>query len=591
MLTTPDNHQLADSFALATNNHSALIQRRVAVQAFKGFHSQLRQPSQLLRLTVNASAALELASLWQLFSELGIACDDIAGKDDATIPALLEQLGQLSNSLQRSATIPVFQRCVALKPPATDDNDAHWVLLLPYWQTMPAIASFDWVLSVANTWNSGRAEADRERLSTNLAALQQTLAKHALGGSNTMHFARAAFELHIPFMAVENGNLLLGHGVNSRQLVSTITDQTPSIGVALASSKIATSQLLQRFCLPTPQQRIVRDSAKAWEAAQQLGLPVVVKPPNQEQGRGVFAGLHSEQAVAKAFDQAQQFCSDVLVEQFVAGNDYRLTVIHGQLCKVMHRKPLTLIGDDQLTIAELATAFSDSPNQRAKALRSGSPLLVLNEEALDLLAEQGLDTTSIPAAGQSVICRRKNNISEGGSYQLVELDAVHPENRRLAESASELFNLDFAGIDLITTDISQPWHRAGGKIIEVNAQPQLGYRGTEQLYHQLLEQLLTDRGYIAKFFVFEEQLGEPPTLTQLSHLAKSHSCNAFSCADGVWLDDRQVGWHPRSSFHAAQALLCNRRTRRALICMSKAELQRYGYPAVGLQKVNIGAQL
>ena len=49
--------------------------------------------------------------------------------------------------------------------------------------------------------------------------------------------------------------------------------------------------------------------------------------------------------------------------------------------------------------------------------------------------------------------------------------------------------LDVVGIDLLSTDLSQPWHSNGTAICEVNAQPQLGYSDPD-FYWRFLKRYL-----------------------------------------------------------------------------------------------------
>ena len=73
----------------------------------------------------------------------------------------------------------------------------------------------------------------------------------------------------------------------------------------------------------------MRSAAAAWDAAGEIGLPVLVKPEAGNQGKGVSVNLASETDVRAAYDIAAEYRGDVLVERYVHGSDFRLLVVNG----------------------------------------------------------------------------------------------------------------------------------------------------------------------------------------------------------------------------------------------------------------------
>jgi cyanophycin synthetase len=56
-------------------------------------------------------------------------------------------------------------------------------------------------------------------------------------------------------------------------------------------------------------------------------VPVVVKPQDGNQGRGVTANLVDYEQVKAAYLTAAEISSNVLVERYVTGYDYRMLVV------------------------------------------------------------------------------------------------------------------------------------------------------------------------------------------------------------------------------------------------------------------------
>jgi hypothetical protein len=85
-------------------------------------------------------------------------------------------------------------------------------------------------------------------------------------------------------------------------------------------------------------------------------------------------------------------------------------------------------------------------------------------------------------------------------------ELIHPENLRVALEASRLCGLEVAGVDLISPDISQPWHSNGAIINEVNYAPLLGEGAiSKDRIPQYIAQLVGGNGRIpVEVFVGDE---------------------------------------------------------------------------------------
>ena len=154
------------------------------------------------------------------------------------------------------------------------------------------------------------------------------------------------------------------------------------------------------------------------------------------------------------------------------GNDYRVYVVQGELVAVAHRIPAQVVGDG---VASVEALVAQTNQARLAAPDRGALYkpIVLDDEALALLARAGLATGSVPARGQPVVLRRSANSSRGGSA--VDVTAlVHPDNAALCVRAAALLRLDIAGLDLLMPDIARSWREGGAGFCEANAQPQMG---------------------------------------------------------------------------------------------------------------------
>jgi len=296
--------------------------------------------------------------------------------------------------------------------------------------------------------------------------------RRALGPS-TASLVRAAQERDIPHIRLNQYSLVqFGQGKYQQRIQATITSKTPHIAVELACDKEETHTILDDIGLPVPQQKLVRSEREAMRAAERIGYPVVVKPFDGNHGRGVSIDLTTSGQVSTAYEQARQHSRSVIVESYIEGLDHRLLVVNGQLIAAAKRVPGHIVGDGKSSIEQLVEAVNADP-RRGIGHEKVLTRIEFDHQAERLMAQKGYDQQSIPKTDEIVYLRSTANLSTGGTAIDVT-DIVHPDNRVMAERAAQAIGLDVAGIDFLTTDISESYRSTGGAICEVNAAP--GFR-------------------------------------------------------------------------------------------------------------------
>lgn len=292
-------------------------------------------------------------------------------------------------------------------------------------------------------------------------------------GPSTASLVKAAEERDIPWLRLNKYSLVqFGHGKHQQRIQATVTSQTRHIGVALASEKDETNEILADLGLPVPRQRLVRSSEHAVRAAQRIGYPVVLKPLNANHGRGVSIGLTASDQVEVAFAKAREHSRTVIVESFIEGLDHRLLVVNGELVAAAKRMPGHVVGDGEHTIEQLVEIVNQDP-RRGIGHEKVLTRLELDHQAGRLLEQRGMTPQSVPAAEEIVFLRSTANLSTGGTAVDVT-NIIHPDNREMAIRAAMAIGLDVGGVDFLTTDISCSYKETGGAICEVNAAP--GFR-------------------------------------------------------------------------------------------------------------------
>jgi cyanophycin synthetase len=303
-----------------------------------------------------------------------------------------------------------------------------------------------------------------------LAELRRTAARHAIGTS-TGAVLDAAHRRGIPSLRLtDDANLFqLGWGSKQRRLQATVTGATNSIAVSIASDKQLTKTLLEQAGVPVPAGSTVTSLAQAQRIARRLGGPVTIKPLDANQGKGVTTTCTTPEEVQAAFEFARQYGRHIIVEQFLPGRDYRVLVTGAKVAAASWRRPPCVTGDGISTVRQLVEIENGNP-ARGAGHTNILTKIPLDEKADEVLARQGFNLDSVPAAGLTVDLRGNANLSTGGTAEDVT-DLLPEETRDICIRAARTIGLDVAGIDIVCQDISKPLREQHGGVIEVNAAP------------------------------------------------------------------------------------------------------------------------
>ncbi|RZS54969.1 cyanophycin synthetase [Sphaerotilus mobilis] len=382
-------------------------------------------------------------------------------------------------------------------------------------------------------------------------------------GPSTACIVSAATDRQIPHIRLNDGNLVqLGYGRAQRRIWTAETDKTSAIAEGIAGDKDLTKALLKSVGVPVPEGEVARDPAHAWEIAQDLGLPVVVKPTDANHGRGVSLELMAQAEVESAWGIADAEGSEVIVERYIRGDEHRLLVVAGQVVAAARGESLWVNGDGVSTIAQLIDSQLNTDPRRGEAEEFPLETIKLDREPVIrlLLERQGLEGASIPAAGRRVLIQRNGNVAIDCT------DAVHPEVAHAVGLAARVVGLDIAGIDLVAEDISRPLQAQGGAIVEVNAGPGLLMHlkpavGTprpvgQAIVNHLFDEASSGRVPIVGIAGRRDTHRIARLVAWLAHLGGRRT--GLACRDGLFLGTRAVERRPSAHFDAALRLLMNR---------------------------------
>ena len=365
-------------------------------------------------------------------------------------------------------------------------------------------------------------------------------------GPSTGSIVEEAESRGIPWIRLNKYSLCqLGYGANQKRIQATVTSETSSIGVELACDKEDTKYLLEQAEVEVPRGDIISRERNLEAACNYVGYPLVIKPIDGNHGRGITVDINTYDEALKGFNAAKEVSKRVIVEKYITGEDYRLLVVNNVLIAAALRTPAHVIGDGKSTIEALVAAVNKDP-RRGYGHEKELTAITINELTKTIIADAGYQLDSVLPDGERLILKDTANLSTGGTAEDIT-DIVHPANVAMAERISKIIDLDICGIDIMTTDISQPLSETGGAVLEVNAGP--GFRmhlaPTKGLPRNVAAPVVdklfpqsSNKGKIPIVAVTGTN-GKTTTSRLMAHMAKMSGYRVgYTTSDGVYIQNR-----------------------------------------------------
>ena len=402
-------------------------------------------------------------------------------------------------------------------------------------------------------------------------------------GPSTGSIVNAAIARGIPFRRLTEGSLVqLGWGSKQRRIQAAEIDATSAIAESIAQDKELTKKLLHAAGVPVPLGRPVTSAQDAWAAALEIGLPVVVKPRDGNQGKGISVNIATQEGVMTAYNTAKSFRDDVLVERYLPGSDFRLLVVGNKLVAAARRDPPLVIGNGKNTVHELVELVNADP-RRGEGHATSLTKIRLDDIAKNRLKEQGLDENSVPAKGTRVILRNNANLSTGGTATDVT-DDVHQEVAARAIAAAQMVGLDICGVDVVCESVLLPMEEQGGGVVEVNAAPGLRMHlspsfGKGRDVGEAVIATMFPNGEDGRVPVIAVTgtNGKTTTVRLTSHLLRSHGLRVgMTNTDGVYVNGRQTDSGDCSGPRSARNVLAHPDVDAAVLETARGGMLREG---------------
>jgi len=428
---------------------------------------------------------------------------EILVKTDLILYEFAYRVQQLSNTFLQLTNIPAFYSSDKIKLTKGNNQSINSSISIPIAfvekiehkaYEVAVISAFE----IAYWMTSNKLNPNNLQLLYKIVEqkINKPLEPFFTGWKSTLPILRSAYEKNIPFIHFGSGAYQLGWGQKARLVSNSANEHDSALGAQIVQNKIKTVTALKMAGLPTTEQIVVNSENSAHSATSKLGWPVVVKPSSRDRGEGVTINVESKEKLSNAYNKALKLAPNkpILIEKMLRGTCHRLFISNNSFLYSARRWPRSVKGDGQRTVSQLisdcnAEEYAKAPWLRSKPYPSDS-------FAKKIMQENGYSLQSTPHTGELVPLRPFQSDEWGGSADDVTA-SVHPDNIDIAIRAARLFGLYNCGVDIISSDISQPWHKNNAAILEVNYTPSLGDSPVSKHYvAHYIERLIDGDGRI-----------------------------------------------------------------------------------------------
>ncbi len=235
----------------------------------------------------------------------------------------------------------------------------------------------------------------------------------------------------------------------------------------ISDNKALVKKILREHNISVPDGVVINSYMKKYDQNRLIkpfeGNRIVVKPNTTNCGIGitVFNKIPTKKETDHAIRKAFKYDSNVILEDFKEGKEYRFLVIGNKCICVVHRRNASVVGNGKNTIRELINIKNEEPWHYVQ-----KTLIVIDKSMERLLKKQNLTLESIPQKDERIFVRHNSNISTGG--ESIDVTDKMPEDfKKIAEKATKLFDAKICGVDMIINDTK----KSDYSIVELNDNP------------------------------------------------------------------------------------------------------------------------
>ena len=178
------------------------------------------------------------------------------------------------------------------------------------------------------------------------------------------------------------------------------------------------------------------------------------------QGKDVYTHIDNQNEFDNILNNLLKKYDKIMLENLVNGNNYRIFVFNDKVMDVIEREKPYIIGNGRNSVKELI-------DDKNKILEEKNLFIVkyLDEK---LIKQQGYKMNDIVKNNYKIYITNTVNFHNGANAKRISLNNIDKSNIELFVKAHKLIGLECSGVDYMSDDISIPYYKNNGHIIEMN---------------------------------------------------------------------------------------------------------------------------
>lgn len=282
---------------------------------------------------------------------------------------------------------------------------------------------------------------------------------------NTAIFILAARELglNVQIISASYSCCIISDGVKKLYVYHNTTGITDVATRRMTNHKYLSQNILRDNGVPVPQARQFEcgdiETILPYAANRR---PVVIKPVKGSNSAGVTIDPQGEAGIRAAVAAITN--GRLLVEDFVAGDAYRILIHRSRVLDILRWSPPFVIGNGIDSI-HLLVEDKDAYRERCNL----TPIAI----DLTVLHRQDLAVDSVPASGRKVMLHHLATPSTGEEPVRIPLKTVHSDNLEMFIRAAEASGLPLAGLDFLSPDLGISYRKVRACVNEINSTPHI----------------------------------------------------------------------------------------------------------------------
>ena len=248
----------------------------------------------------------------------------------------------------------------------------------------------------------------------------------------------------------------------------------------LADNKTYSSSVLSKKNIPVPKfiglNRSNFNKLEDLFNTNKLSFPVVAKRVDGSFGIGIETNIPDMLTLQNLSKELLSKYRNIQIEEQGKGNCYRVLVFNNQIIDVICREKPFVIGNGKNTIRELI----DLKNKELSKIKYNFRISNFNERYLN---SQGYNINNIPSKEAKIYVTNIINYHNGANSYRVDLNEIPLCNRKLFIDTAKAMNIKCSGIDYLSDDITMPYYKNNGKILELNCRPDIDIHLENQPKH------------------------------------------------------------------------------------------------------------